>query len=131
MLVEYNDTRYKIYFKHIRKTAFKRKMELWNWKDVIPNDISICFIENTFTKEIVSQGISKCSKKDYFVKEVGRQISLVRALLKIDDSVLKFLIALSYYKNKTIKDEVGEIFIKDLGFSPNYITEDLENQLTK
>ena len=131
MLIKYNDIQYKIYFKHIRKTAFNRKMDFWHWKDVIPNDISICFIENTLTKEIIAQGISKCSKKDYFVKEVGRQISLVRALSKIDDSVLKFLISQTYYKNKTIKYQVGEIFIKELGFSPNLITEDLENQLTK
>jgi len=131
MLINYNNTQYKIYFKHIRKTAFKRKMELWHWKDVVPNDISICFIENTLTKEIIAQGLSKCSKKDNFVKEVGRQISLVRALSKIDDTMLKFLIARVYYKNKTIKYQVGEIFIKDLGVSPNYITEELENQLTK
>jgi hypothetical protein len=123
MLIEYNNTQYKIYFKHIRKTAFTRKMELWHWKDVVPNDISICFIENTLTKEIIAQGISKCSKKDYFVKEVGRQISLVRALSKIDDTLLKFLILQTYYKNKTITYQVGELIIK---YNLNYSTSCIE-----
>ena len=93
MLIKYNSDEYKIYFKHIRKTPFTTKQMFWKWKDVVPNDLTICYVENNFTKEIVAQGISKCSKKDNFVKEVGRQVSLTRALMKINDENLQFLIA--------------------------------------
>jgi len=115
MLINYKDNNYKIYFKHIRKTPFQKKMDRWDVREVVPNDVSICFIENNFTKEIISQGVSKCSKKDNFVKEVGRQISLVRALMKIDDVILKYLISKEYFKNKKITEDISKIFIKDFG----------------
>lgn len=123
MLINYNQNIYKVYFKHIRKTPFTKKQMLWKWKDVVPNDLTMCYVENNFTKEIIAQGISKCSVKDNFVKEIGRQISLVRALMKIDNVDLKVLITKEYYKNKYLRHEIAQIFTKNLVFSLNYFRE--------
>lgn len=114
MLIKYNSNEYKIYFKHIRKTPFKNKMDRWDVREIVPNDVSICFIENNFTKEIISQGLSKCSNKDRFVKEVGRQISLTRALMKINDKNLQILIAHEYFRNKPLKSDISQLYILDL-----------------
>lgn len=124
MIIDYKNTKYKIYFKHIRKTPFTKKHLLWSFKDVVNNDLTICYIEDVFTKEIISQGLSKCSNEDRFVKEIGRQISLTRALMKIDDVELKYLITVEYFKNKSLKSEIAQIFTNNLGISPNYIKEE-------
>lgn len=114
MLIKYNSNEYKIYFKHIRKTYYQNKLDIWDVREVVPNDVSICFIENNFTKEIISQGVSKCSKKDNFVKEVGRQISLTRALMKINDENLQILMAYEYFRNKPLKSDISQLYILDL-----------------
>lgn len=124
MLIKYNSNEYKIYFKHIRKTPFQKKMDRWDVREVVPNDVSLCFIENNFTKEIITQGLSKCSKKDRFIKEVGRQISLTRALRKYGDVELSYLIFEEYFKNKPLKSEITKIFTKDLSMNPNYFKEE-------
>jgi len=114
MLINYKDNNYKIYFKHIRKTPFTKKHLLWSFKDVVKNDVTLCFIENVSTKEIISQGLSKCSTKDRFVKEVGRQVSLTRALVGIKDKTLQFLIAHEYFRNKPLKSDISQLYILDL-----------------
>lgn len=112
MLIKYNSDEYKIYFKHIRKTPFQKKMDRWDVREVVPNDVSICFIENNFTKEIIAQGLSKCSKKDNFVKEVGRQLSLTRAMEKLPFEFfdLPYLICDKYYENKKVVQEVKDFY---------------------
>lgn len=123
-IIEYEGNSYKVYFKHIRRTPFTKKNLLWSFKDVVPNDATICYIENISTKEIVAEGISKCSKEDRFVKEIGRQISLTRAFLKLNDEELKYLIAIEYFKNKPLKHEIASIITRTLGINPNYFTEE-------
>lgn len=116
-IIEYEGNFYKVYFKHIRRTRVEelRKTYYWvKWKNVVPSDITYCYIENISTKEIVAEGMSKCSKEDRFVKEIGRQISLTRALLKIDDEILQFLLASEYFKNKPLKSDISQLFILDL-----------------
>lgn len=91
MIIKYNSNEYKIYFKHIRKTYYQNKLDDWQQKDFVPNDLTICYIENKFTREIISQSIYKFPTNENFVKEVGRQISLTMAIQNIDDGLRELI----------------------------------------
>ena len=91
MLINYKDNNYKIYFKHIRKTPFTKKHLLWSFKDVVKNDLTICYIEDVSTKEIISQSIYKFPTNENFVKEIGRQISLTTAIQNVDDGLRELI----------------------------------------
>lgn len=80
---------YKIYFQYQRKRIQVRsKFSVYSKIKTqdIGKDTTICILENTTQKIILFQLISECSHEDNFSREVGRQITLIRLLDKINNS---------------------------------------------
>lgn len=142
--VEHLDQKYKVYFKHVRRTpnSFIKKLEndLLEYVNHIfvsenfsnpfkkvtlteshTDEYTECIIEKVNKKNLktlVVFGESKCSVEDNYSKEYGRQLSLLRAVETIYD-----------FENKELSSLIIKEYMKFAKIREKYNFSEKENEL--